>query len=215
MMVEDKWVDEDERLPWEMQPDETAEEYSAFSDYRDMGKASLSGLWERYRSGAVVDPPTRRLRTLAEWCRVHNWVERRREWARFKGELRLEAAGRASQEMGDRQGPEAAGKASQKMGDGQARDAAGLQNLAMGIVDLLGGYNEETGEFELHPDAEYRFQDVVRLFKTGFEAERVARGEASQIVEERGRKRDLSTLSDDELDELIGEEEGEDWSADV
>lgn len=185
-----EWIEE-ERLPWEMQPGESAEQYAAFCDYRDMGKASLSGLWERYRSGVGPEPPTRRLRTLAEWSRAGNWVERRRAWRRFEDDLRREAAARASQEMGDR----------------QARDAARLQNLAMDIVDLLGGFNEETGEFELDPKAEYRFQDVVRLYKTGFEAERVARGEASQIVEERGRKRDLSTLSDDDLDEIIGEEE--------
>ncbi len=185
--------DDEEHLPWEMRPDESAEQYRAFSDYRDMGRASLEALWRRYRSGNVKSPPTVRLRTLAEWSRTYEWVERRRAWVAFQDEIRREEALQTVREMAER----------------QARDASQLQAAAMAVLDLLTGYDEETGEFQLKPDAEYRYQDVVRLFKVGFEAERIARGEAASIVEERQQRRDLTQLSDAELDDLIGDD-GED-----
>jgi len=181
---------EEERLAWDIRPDESSEAYRAFCDYREMGKASLNALWERYRSDAVPTPPTTRMRTLGEWSRRYDWVERRRAWVQFTAEIRAEQTLRATRDMADR----------------QARDAAHMQALAMEMLDLLGGWNEETGKFELRPDAEYRFQDVVRLFKVGVEAERVARGEATSIVEERGRVLDVAEMSDDELLEMSDDE---------
>jgi len=184
------WVDQEESLPWEQRLDETTEQYRAFCDYRDMAKASLNALWEYYRS-TCADPPTKRLRTLAEWSSNFSWVARRKEWWAFADEIKREAALLATREMGER----------------QARDAVKIQSAAMAILDLLAGYDEMTGEFVLREDAEYRFQDVVRLFKTGVEAERVARGEAATIIEKRRRKTDLSQLSDEELDALADEED--------
>lgn len=182
---------DEERLPWEMRLDESAEQYRAFCDYRDMGRASLQSLLQRYRSGYIKSPPTNRLRTLAEWSRVYEWVERRRAWVAFRDEVSREETLQTIREMTER----------------QARDATQLQSAAMAVLDLLAGYDEETGKFKLRPDAEYRVQDIVRMFKVGFEAERVARGEAASIIEERRQRRDMTQLSDAELDDMIGDDE--------
>lgn len=181
----------EEQLPWERKSEESAESFRAFCDYQAMGKASLQRLHAHYKGAAIENPPTTRLRTLSEWSSRYDWVARRAAWVEFQAEVRTEAATRTSREMGER----------------QARDATKLQGAAMAVLDLLAGYDEESEKFVLLPDAEYRFQDVVRLFKTGFEAERVARGEAAQIIEERGAKRarDVAELSDDELDDIIEE----------
>ena len=181
----------EELLPWEMQPEESAESYRAFCDYRAMGKASLQRLHARYKSGAIDRPPTARLRTLSEWSSRFDWVARREAWVQFQEEVRAEAAVAASREMGER----------------QAKDAARLQSAAMSVLDLLTGYDEELDKYVLDGDG-YSLLDVVRLFKAGFQAERVARGEAAQIIEERGEKanRELSELSDDELRGMVDED---------
>lgn len=180
----DNAAEEEERQPWEMRSDESAEAFKAFCDYRGMGKASLNALYLRYRSGTSEGPPpTRRMRTLSEWCARYDWVERRKAWRRFLADIQAEETMRSVREMAQR----------------QAADAQQFQALAVKLLHYLGGWDEDAGQFKLREDAEYRFQDAVRMFKVGFEAERVARGEAASIVEERGARKDLSELSEAEL----------------
>ena len=191
-------AEEEERQPWEMRPDESAEAFKAFCDYRGMGKASLNALYVRYRSGTSESPPpTRRMRTLSEWCARYDWVERRKAWRRFLADIQAEETMRSVRDMAQR----------------QAADAQQFQALAVKLLHFLGGWDEDAGEFKLLTNDEgevdayrYRFQDVVRLLKVGFEAERVAMGEAASIVEERGARRDLSELSEAELAEMADDE---------
>jgi hypothetical protein len=56
---------------------DTPKAYAALLDYAAMGPArSLDTLCERYRSGADPAPPTRRLTSLKDWSRQHDWQQR-------------------------------------------------------------------------------------------------------------------------------------------
>lgn len=181
-------MDEEDRQPWERMPDESADQYQAFCDYRVMRKGSARVLWSRYREAANrgEHPPSTRFRTLMQWSSDHDWVRRRAAWLDFQAECEAESASQEARKIGER----------------QARDAAKLQNAAIAVLDQLGGYDEASGTFVISPE---RFSaiDISRLWKTGFEAERALAGEASVVVER--KVRDLSELSDDELAALAGE----------
>ena len=70
--------DQQQRWPWERLPDESADAFQAFCDYRGMVKASIDVLAARYR-GIEVRPrhpgtrydgwavPARQTRTLNVW----------------------------------------------------------------------------------------------------------------------------------------------------
>jgi hypothetical protein len=181
-------IEDEERKPWERLPEESADAFQAFCDYRVMRKASVPVLHARYHAAKALggDVPSTRDRTLVEWSRLYHWVERRKAWLDFQAECEAEAAAQEAARIGSR----------------QARDAAKLQGAAMSVLDLFAGFDEETGTFIID-STKFSAIDIARLWKTGFEAERALAGQASLVVER--KVRDLGELSDEELDELIAE----------
>lgn len=73
-------------LPWERQPTESADAWSAFRAYRDLPPAerSLSRIASEIvaeSTGKVRQPDSVR-RLLARWSSQHNWQDRTRDWDR-------------------------------------------------------------------------------------------------------------------------------------
>lgn len=77
---------------WDKQDNESAKQYTAFCDYRDMGTGrSLRLLVDQYVTQTTHKPPARALKTIMGWSSQYNWQVRVSAWDNEQTKLRTEA----------------------------------------------------------------------------------------------------------------------------
>jgi len=143
---------------WERMPGETDKAFTKFCEYRDMGsQRSLVKLRQLHKGekgwtrGAIEDLSNR-------W----RWVARAAAWDNEQDRLRLEAQAKVTSEMAER----------------QARDGQDMQKLARGAMVKWLKQDPETGQLTLA--RELTPSETTRLYRLGFDVERLARGEPTQ-----------------------------------
>jgi len=176
---------------WDRQPTESAKAHRALLDYCGMGPArSMKALLERYvqaPTNASPRPPTLSWTTITTWSHKNDWVKRAAAWDADQERLEKEALRTAINEMAQRQASE--GRALQDM-------AAMLRERLEQFVRVMRPVTVETidenGQVvrvirtEIKPgDAANLLRAVAAVYKTGIDAERLARGEATDAVDMR------------------------------
>jgi len=146
------------RKLWERMPKESDRAFAKFCAYRDMGaQRSLVKLRQPHKGEKGW---TRR--AVEDLCERRRWVSRAAAWDDEQDRARLEAQNRAIAEMTER----------------QARDGLDMQKLARGAMTGWVTKDPQTGQFVLA--RELSPSETVRLYRVGFDVERMARGEPTE-----------------------------------
>jgi len=149
--------------PWQRQPGESSRGFGRFCEYRDLGaNRSLSRLGRLHADEAGWS-----LRALEELSVRWRWGARAAAWDEEQDRARRQAQLEAIQEMAER----------------QARDGADMQKLARGAMARWLKTDPQTGQLVLA--RELGPSEACRLYVTGFQVERTARGEPTQVTEQR------------------------------
>jgi hypothetical protein len=149
---------DDSPKPWERMPGESDRAFSKFCAYRDLGpQRSLLKLRQMHVRDKGWTRPA--LEYLSNRWR---WVARAAAWDNEQDRLRLEAQAKVTAEMAER----------------QARDGLDMQKLARGAMAKWLKQDPETGQLTL--GRELTPSETTRLYRLGFDVERLARGEPTQ-----------------------------------
>ena len=148
---------------WDRQTGETNRAYAAFLLYRDMGPLrSLRKAADRFYNIKSESKQHQFLR----WSTANNWVARCEAWdmeeerdrvTRQREEIRL-------------------------MDDRQSKYGKGIQEIAMSNVYAITGHIAKDRKGKLI-NATINIEEARKLFETGLKAERIARGEVTEISE--------------------------------
>lgn len=149
--------------PWERMPGESSKAHAKFCAYRDLGpQRSLAKLRRLHACEEGWSRPT-----LHELSERWHWQARASAWDDEQDKMRRQAQAEAISEMAQR----------------QAKDGADMQRLARGAMARWVKQNPETGQLVLARDLSP--SEAARLYLTGFQVERLARGEPTVVSEER------------------------------
>ena len=149
--------------PWQRQPGESSKAFGKFCEYRDLGPdRSLEKLRRLHEGEDGWSRPA--LHELSERWR---WSARAAAWDEEQDRARRQAQSEAIREMAER----------------QARDGADMQRLARGAMAKWVKPDPHTRQLVLAENLSP--SEVARLYRLGFEVERLARGEPTQVTERR------------------------------
>lgn len=161
--------------PWERQPWDTPKEWAAFTVYRDLGQER-----SLVRTAEALGR-TRQL--IADWSSRYNWVQRAGAWDAEQDRLRLVAQQREVVAMAQR----------------HARSAMAAQNAAMvpvtallerlrssTPVEMFEGTDEEGNPLVTNRALLNVALEAIRTLPASQAAERLARGEPTEIVQQQG-----------------------------
>jgi len=147
---------------WERMPGESAKAFGKFCAYRDLGPGrSLARL--RQQHGNEKGWSRAGLEALSQRWR---WVARAEAWDEEQDRLRRQAQSEAIREMAER----------------QARDGLDMQKLARTAMRKWLKEDPESGQLTLATTL--RPAEAARLYELGFDVERVARGEPTQVTQD-------------------------------
>ena len=148
--------------PWERMPGESSKAHAKFCAYRDLGpQRSLAKLRRLHACEEGWSRPT-----LHELSERWHWQARASAWDDEQDKMRRQAQAEAISEMAQR----------------QAKDGADMQRLARGAMARWVKQNPETGQLVLARDLSP--SEAARLYLAGFQVERLARGEPTQMTAE-------------------------------
>jgi len=148
---------------WQRQPGESSKAFGKFCEFRDLGvERSLAKL---RRNHPEEEGWSRSV--IAELSERWHWQSRARAWDDEQDRVRRLAQMEAVTEMAER----------------QAKDGLDMQRLARGAMAKWVKPDPESGQLVLATTLSPT--EVVRLYRTGFEIERLARGEPTQVTEEK------------------------------
>lgn len=143
----------------------------AYTDYRDMdAPRSLDRLVRCYQS-ASEPPPTRRLKTLADWSRTYDWQGRLLAEQARQDALRQQAADRALQDATEK----------------RTRRIENVGTAALGVAEaILRTFVIESGpdRGQLNPATAGRVspRDLAPVMKAGIDAVQLAAGAPTSIT---------------------------------
>ena len=153
--------------PWERQSSDTPKSWAAFGVYRDLGPSRTLA--------AAAAELNRSVALLADWSRAYSWVARAAAWDGEQDRLRTVAMQREVIAMAQR----------------HARQAQRAQDAGMVPIDALMEKITEAGGLEnvknlRIPELIKLSQDAIRSLPASMQAERLARGEPTEIVQQQG-----------------------------
>ena len=162
---------------WDKQETETNRAYNAFLTYRNMGALrSLSKAAEMfYGKVNYFIKPSSKLRQFAGWSSTHNWVSRCSDFDIEEERLRIEQKRKDIREMDRRQAK-----------DGMEMSKIGMYNIKLHAMD--DPPKDKDGNI-IKP--KIPVPESTRLFTEGAKAERLARGEVTEIS---GHKGEIKTI---------------------
>lgn len=164
---------------WDKRETETNRAYSAFLVYRGMG--ALRSLTKASTIFYGIATDAKRHQFL-RWSSAHNWVARCSDWDTNEEQLRMEQKRKDIREMDKRHAR-----------DGMKLSKIGVKNIELQATDTL----DENGNL-IGP--KIPVAESTKLFTEGVKAERLARGEVTEIS---GHKGELKTV-------IVVKYEGED-----
>ncbi len=144
--------------PWERLPGETDKQWAAFCVYRDLKNiADPTSSRSIERAGEVLGKSSR---TLEPWSSKNRWVERAEAWDTDQERIVRELAQKEMQEE------------IRRMLKRQAEAGKFAQVKAIKALNKI-------------PDEDIKPSDVARLLEAGSKLERIGRGYAGDVIEER------------------------------
>ena len=196
--------EQDYREPWERGGDETPVAFAAFVVYRDMlvefGRRSLRRAAAKYyHDDYEYGVSAAKVRQFEKWSSANDWPIRAEAWDEENDRIKRERHWRAVEDMTER----------------HAKEAMNLQHVAALPARLL------TMQFQKNPDEmlmklnDLTLPDRLRLAFVGARitprlqaAERLARGEPTEIFEGRTGEGGELTLGADVVERLLQTDEG-------
>lgn len=162
--------------PWERQPYDTPKSWTAFVTYRDLGDSRTLA--------KAAEQLGRHRQTVADWSRLHRWQNRVAAWDAEQDRIKREAQMKEVQAMAVR----------------QARDLVALQRAGMAPAtalltrmsklkqgETLYDAVDEDGKLRIsNEDLTQLTLAAMRTLPAAMQAERLARGEPTEIVEQTG-----------------------------
>ena len=178
---------------WDKQPEETGRAYNAFLTYRAMGALrSLNKAAEMfYGKVAYFVRPSSKLRQFQDWSAKYKWVSRCSDFDIEEERLRIEQKRKDIREMDRRQAK-----------DGMEMSKIGMYNIKLHATD--DPPKDRNGNV-INP--KIPVPESTRLFTEGIKAERLARGEVTEIS---GHKGEIKTILEVRYEKGIKEIKEED-----
>jgi len=156
---------------WEKQKSETNRAYNAFLTYRNMGALrSLSKAAKEFYGNLYFGKASSKLRQFQDWSSRWNWVVRCSDWDAEEERLRIEQKRKDILEMDRRQAK-----------DGMELSKIGMYNIKLQATD--DPPKDKNGNI-IQP--KIPVSESTRLFTEGTKAERIARGEVTEISGHKG-----------------------------
>ena len=177
---------------WDKQESETNRAYNAFLTYRNMGALrSLNKAAEIFYGDAYVAKPLPKLIQFKSWSSRWKWVSRCSDFDIEEERLRIEQKRKDIAEMDRRQAK-----------DGMEMSKIGMYNIKLHATD--DPPKDKKGK-TIKP--KIPVPESTRLFTEGIKAERLARGEVTEIS---GHKGEIKTVIEVRYEEEIKETKEED-----
>ena len=156
---------------WDKQESETNRAYNAFLTYRNMGALrSLNKAAEIFYGAAYIANSLPKLIQFKSWSSHWNWVSRCGDFDIEEERLRIEQKRKDIREMDRRQAK-----------DGMEMSKIGMYNIKLQATD--DPPKDKDGN-TIKP--KIPVPESTRLFTEGIKAERIARGEVTEISEHKG-----------------------------
>jgi len=156
---------------WDKQPEETNRAYNAFLTYRNMGALrSLKKAAGVFYNIENISETSGKVRTFTKWSSIYNWVARCADWDIEEERLRTEQKRKDITEMDRRQAK-----------DGMEMSKIGIYNIKLHATD--DPPKDKHGK-AIKP--KIPVPESTRLVTEGMKAERLARGEVTEIREHKG-----------------------------
>lgn len=156
---------------WDKQETETPKAYNAFLVYKDMGALrTLQKAAAIFYETEIILRTSAKLRQFTTWSAKHNWVTRCSDFDIEEERLRIEAKRKDIREMDRRQAK-----------DGMEMSKIGMYNIKLHATD--DPPKDKDGNI-IKP--KIPVPESTRLFTEGIKAERIARGEVTEISEHKG-----------------------------
>jgi len=181
---------------WDKHPSgETNKAYNAFLVYKNLGASrSLRKAAEIFYGGTNFTDTSPKLRQFKTWSAKHNWVARCSDWDIEEERIRIEQKRKDIMEMDRRQAK------------------AGMEMSKIGMMSIK---LHATDDPPLNKDGDpikpkIPIAESTRLFTEGVKAERIARGEVTEIREHKGEiKNVLEVRYEKDIKAQKGEDEGD------
>ena len=152
---------------WDKQESETNRAYNAFLTYRNMGSLrSLSKAADKFYG---IETEVKRHQFM-RWSSTHNWVSRCSDFDIEEERLRIEQKRKDIGEMDRRQAK-----------DGMEMSKIGMYNIKLHATD-----DPPKDKHGTTIKPKIPVPESTRLFTEGIKAERIARGEVTEISEHKG-----------------------------
>lgn len=166
--------------PWDKQPGDTPKAWNAFTIYRDLGPS-------RTLAAAALQMGRNR-QTLADWSARHAWQFRVEAWDREQDRIKREASLRALAAMADRQAQQA--MLAQTVASAAARSflerSRGVNPAELFRITVT-AEDGTTSEVDMPLHELYDLAlNGARVLPAAQQAERLARGEPTEIVRQEG-----------------------------
>ena len=156
---------------WDKQETETPKAYNAFLVYKDMGALrTLQKAAAIFYETENIPETSPQLRQFKTWSAKHNWVSRCSDFDIEEEQLRIEQKRKDIREMDRRQAK-----------DGMEMSKIGMYNIKLHATD--DPPKDKDGNI-IKP--KIPVPESTRLFTEGIKAERIARGEVTEISEHKG-----------------------------
>ena len=176
---------------WDKQETETNRAYNAFLTYRNMGALrSLQKAAVIFYENETILRTSAKLRQFTTWSAKHNWVSRCSAFDIEEERLRIEQKRKDIREMDRRQAK-----------DGMEMSKIGMYNIKLRATD--DPPKDKHGK-AIKP--KIPIPESTRLFTEGIKAERIARGEVTEISEHKGTVGINLIKIDPEIAKRIGDE---------
>ena len=176
---------------WDKQETETNRAYNAFLTYRNMG--ALRSLTKAAKEFYSIETTTKQ-RQFARWSSTHNWVSRCSDFDIEEERIRIEQKRKDIAEMDRRQAK-----------DGMEMSKIGMYNIKLYAMD--DPPKDRDGNV-ITP--KIPIPESTRLFTEGVKAERLARGEVTEISGHKGEIKTILEVRYEEGIKKIEEEDGRD-----
>lgn len=161
---------------WDKQESETNRAYNAFLTYRNMGALrSLPKAARVFYNVENISETSGKVRGFYKWSSLYNWVARCSDFDIEEEQLRIEQKRKDIREMDRRQAK-----------DGMEMSKIGMYNIKLHATD-----DPPKDKHGLTIQPKIPVPESTRLFTEGIKAERLARGEVTEIS---GHKGEIKTV---------------------
>ena len=156
---------------WDKQNSETNRAYNAFLTYRNMGALrSLPKAAGIFYNVENISETSGKVRGFYKWSSLYNWVSRCSDFDIEEERLRIEQKRKDIAEMDRRQAK-----------DGMEMSKIGMYNIKLHATD-----DPPKDKHGITIKPKIAVPESTRLFTEGIKAERIARGEVTEISEHKG-----------------------------